>query len=102
MKIWNSNLDHLIEIGTGWGGMAILLPSMAPSNHNHYLANAQYAKKGPNAAEDRITLLFEDYRDLTISFDKLVSIEMIEAVEHEYFDTYFDCVSKLLKPDGKR
>ena len=40
---------------------------------------------------DRITLLFEDYRDLTGSFDKLVSIEMIEAVGHEYYDTYFDC-----------
>jgi cyclopropane-fatty-acyl-phospholipid synthase len=49
---------------------------------------------------DRITLLREDYRDLTGSYDKLVSIEMIEAVGHQYFDTYFKKCSQLLKPDG--
>ena len=58
-------------------------------------------KRSRRGFEDRITLLFEDYRDLTGSFDKPVSIEMTEAVGHEYFDTYFDRVSKLLKPDGK-
>ena len=97
--------DHLIEIGTGWGGghfccRELWLPSNTTTISREQL---EYAKKEVEARglEDRITLLFEDYRDLTGSFDKLVSIEMIEAVGHEYFDTYFDCVSKLLKPDGK-
>ena len=98
--------DHLVEIGTGWGGMAIF----AAENYGCRVTTTtisheqlEYAKEEVKARglEDRITLLFEDYRDLTGSFDKLVSIEMIEAVGHEYFDTYFDCVSKLLKPEGK-
>ncbi|HYQ70570.1 MAG TPA: class I SAM-dependent methyltransferase, partial [Gammaproteobacteria bacterium] len=50
--------------------------------------------------EDRITLLFNDYRELTGSYDKLVSIEMIEAIGHRYFDTYFRKCSELLKPQG--
>jgi len=49
---------------------------------------------------DRVTVLCEDYRDLVGQFDKLVSIEMIEAVGYEYFDTYFKACSDLLKPDG--
>ena len=51
--------------------------------------------------QDRITVLFDDYRDLTGKFDKLVSIEMIEAVGHQFYDTYFQTVSRLLKPHGK-
>ena len=46
-------------------------------------------------------MLFDDYRDLEGQFDKLVSIEMIEAVGHQFYDTYFGTVSRLLKPDGK-
>ena len=49
---------------------------------------------------DKITLLLEDYRDLEGQFDKLVSIEMIEAVGYQYFDDYFKKCSKLLKPEG--
>ena len=49
---------------------------------------------------DRVNLLCSDYRDLTVNYDKLVSIEMIEAVGHEYFDTFFQKCSSLLKPDG--
>ncbi len=49
---------------------------------------------------DRVTLLLQDYRDLTGQFDKLVSIEMIEAVGHKYYDTYFETCGKLLRPDG--
>jgi cyclopropane-fatty-acyl-phospholipid synthase len=51
--------------------------------------------------QNRITVLFDDYRDLTGTFDKLVSIEMIEAVGHQFYDTYFQTVSRLLKPHGK-
>ena len=98
--------DHLIEIGTGWGGMAIYaaenygckVTTTTISREQLEYARAEVEKRG---LQDKITLLFEDYRDLSGQFDKLVSIEMIEAVGHEYFDTYFSCVSKLLKPDGK-
>jgi len=98
--------DHLIEIGTGWGGMAIYaaenygckVTTTTISREQLEHAQAEVKKRG---LQDKITLLFEDYRDLSGQFDKLVSIEMIEAVGHEYFDTYFNCVSNLLKPDGK-
>ena len=98
--------DHLIEIGTGWGGMAIYaaenygckVTTTTISREQLAYARAEVEKRG---LQDKITLLFEDYRDLSGQFDKLVSIEMIEAVGHEYFDTYFNCVSNLLKPDGK-
>jgi cyclopropane-fatty-acyl-phospholipid synthase len=98
--------DHLIEIGTGWGGMAIYaaenydcrVTTTTISSEQLEHARSEVEKRG---LQDKITLLFEDYRDLSGQFDKLVSIEMIEAVGHEYFDTYFNCVSKLLKPDGK-
>ena len=98
--------DHLIEIGTGWGGMAIYaaenygckVTTTTISREQLAYARGEVEKRG---LQDKITLLFEDYRDLSGQFDKLVSIEMIEAVGHEYFDTYFNCVSNLLKPDGK-
>ena len=98
--------DHLIEIGTGWGGMAIYaaenygckVTTTTISREQLEHARAEVEKRG---LQDKITLLFEDYRDLSGQFDKLVSIEMIEAVGHEYFDTYFNCVSNLLKTDGK-
>ena len=51
--------------------------------------------------ENQITVLCQDYRQLEGTFDKLVSIEMIEAVGHEFYESYFRCVSKLLKPTGK-
>jgi len=98
--------DHLIEIGTGWGGMAIYaaenygckVTTTTISREQLEHAQEEVKKRG---LQDKITLLFEDYRDLSGQFDNLVSIEMIEAVGHEYFDTYFNCVSNLLKPDGK-
>jgi cyclopropane-fatty-acyl-phospholipid synthase len=98
--------DHLIEIGTGWGGMAI----HAAENYGCRVTTTTISQEQFNKAsdevkrrglEDRITLLCEDYRDLEGQFDKLVSVEMIEAVGHEFYESYFRCVSKLLKPDGK-
>ena len=98
--------DHLVEIGTGWGGMAIYaaehygcrVTTTTISREQLEYARAEVERRG---LSDKVTLLFEDYRNLSGQFDKLVSIEMIEAVGHEYFDTYFDCVSRLLKPEGK-
>lgn len=98
--------DSVIEIGTGWGGFAI----HAAANYGCHVTTTtisrqqhDYAKQAIADAglDDRITLLFKDYRDLEGRFDKLVSIEMIEAVGHEYHDTFFRKCCDLLKPDGQ-
>ncbi len=97
--------DHLLEIGTGWGGFAI----HAATNYGCRVTTTTISQQQFDVARqrideaglsDRITLLLQDYRDLTGQFDKLVSIEMIEADGHRYFDTYFRKCSELLKPDG--
>ena len=97
--------DHVIEIGTGWGAFAIYAAS-------HYdvhvttttISDEQYAyvesKVKSLGLEDKITLLKQDYRLLEGTYDKLVSIEMIEAVGHEYLGGFFDKCNQLLKPDG--
>ena len=98
--------DHLVEIGTGWGGMAIYaaehygcrVTTTTISREQFEYSVDAVAQRG---LQDRITVLFDDYRDLTGTFDKLVSIEMIEAVGHQFYDTYFQTVSRLLKPHGK-
>ena len=98
--------DSVVEIGSGWGGFAI----HAAANYGcrvttTTISDAQYeeAKKRIEEAglSDRITLLKKDYRDLDGTFDKLVSIEMIEAVGHEYLPDYFAKCSSLLKSNGK-
>jgi cyclopropane-fatty-acyl-phospholipid synthase len=97
--------DHVLEIGTGWGGFAIYAASRygcrvtttTISAEQLALARERVAAAG---LEDRITLLQEDYRDLTGTFDKLVSIEMIEAVGWQYFDTFFERCAALLTPEG--
>ncbi len=97
--------DHVIEIGTGWGGFAIY----AATNYGCQvttttISDAQYveAQLRVKAAglENKITLLKQDYRELTGHYDKLVSIEMIEAVGHEYLPTFFAKCNDLLKPTG--
>ncbi len=98
--------DSLIEIGTGWGGFAIHaarhygchVTTTTISEQQFNYAKQAVAKAG---LEDKITLLLRDYRDLEGKFDKLVSIEMIEAVGHEYHDEYFKKCCDLLKPDGQ-
>ena len=67
------------------------------SREQHQLASKRVARAG---LADRIHILFEDYRNLTGSFDKLVSIEMIEAVGHQFYDDFFQISGNLLKPDG--
>ena len=98
--------DHLVEIGTGWGGMAIFaaehygcrVTTTTISRKQYDYTVEAVAQKG---LEDQVTVLFDDYRDLQGQFDKLVSIEMIEAVGHQFYDTYFQKISHLLKPHGK-
>ena len=97
--------DHLLEIGTGWGAFALhaareygcRVTTTTISAEQHRLAEQRIRAAG---LEDRITLLFEDYRKLEGKYDKLVSVEMIEAVGHQYFDTFFAQCSDLLAPDG--
>lgn len=98
--------DSVVEIGTGWGGFAI----HAAKHYGCHVTTTTISQQQHDFArqaivdaklEDRITLLFEDYRDLVGTFDKLVSIEMIEAVGHEYHDTFFNKCCDLLKPNGQ-
>jgi len=98
--------DSLIEIGTGWGGFAIHAARHYGCHVTTTTISEQqynYAKQAVADAglEDKITLLFQDYRDLEGKFDKLVSIEMIEAVGHAFHDEYFKKCCDLLKPDGQ-
>ncbi len=98
--------DKVIEIGTGWGGFAIHAASNYGCNvTTTTISERQYqfakARVDSLGLGDRITLLRNDYRDLEGQYDKLVSIEMIEAVGHEYLDTFFAKCASLLKPDGE-
>lgn len=97
--------DHVIEIGTGWGGFALhaarhygcRVTTTTISKEQHALASERIAAAGLSG---RVTLLLEDYRDLTGRYDKLVSIEMVEAIGHQYLDTYLRKCASLLEDDG--
>ena len=97
--------DHLLEIGSGWGGFAI----HAAANYGCRVTTTTISEEQREGAlrriadaglSDRITVLLDDYRDLEGSYDKLASLEMIEAVGWQYFDRFFRQCSGLLKPDG--
>jgi cyclopropane-fatty-acyl-phospholipid synthase len=98
--------DHVLEIGTGWGGFALhaarhygcRVTTTTISREQYELARRRVAEAGLG---ERVEVLFRDYRTLTGRYDKLVSIEMIEAIGHRYFDTYFARCSNLLKADGR-
>ena len=98
--------DQLLEIGTGWGGFAAYAASRygcritttTISRQQHDYAKALFDSMGETG--ERITLLQEDYRNLRGQFDKIVSIEMFEAVGLRYYDTYFGACDQLLKPEG--
>ena len=97
--------DHVLEIGTGWGGFAIHAASnygcrvttTTISAEQCQLASERVAAAG---LENRVSVLLKDYRDIEGTFDKLVSIEMIEAVGWQYFDTFFERCAALLRLDG--
>ena len=97
--------DHLLEIGTGWGSMALY----AAQHYGCKVTTTTLSKEQFDYTQTRIealglqeqvTLLLEDYRDLTGQYDKLVSIEMIEAVGHHFLPSYFKQCARLLKPHG--
>ncbi|MGD2271614.1 MAG: cyclopropane-fatty-acyl-phospholipid synthase family protein [Desulfobacterales bacterium] len=97
--------ERVVEIGTGWGGFAlhaaqkygVQVTTTTISDEQHRFAGKRIKEAG---LEGRITLLKKDYRDLSGKFDKLVSIEMIEAVGHHYLTTFFQTCGRLLKDDG--
>ena len=97
--------DHLVEIGTGWGGFAMYaaqhygcrVTTTTISDTQYRMARERIRNAG---LQRRIHLLKKDYRRIEGRYDKLVSIEMIEAVGHHFFDTFFKKCSALLKPDG--
>jgi cyclopropane-fatty-acyl-phospholipid synthase len=108
-KLQLTSDDHVVEIGTGWGGFAIYaakhygcrVTTTTISQQQFNLAKQRVEEEG---LQDKITLLLEDYRDLKKvyagQFDKLVSIEMIEAVGWKFYNTFFAHCSALLKPEG--
>lgn len=97
--------DHVVEIGSGWGSFAVhaakrygcRVTTTTISVQQYEFARQRIAAAG---LDDRVKVLLRDYRDLKGHYDKLVSIEMIEAVGWQYFDTFFKTCSELLKPDG--
>ncbi len=97
--------DHVLEIGCGWGALAIELvrqtgckvTGITLSDQQLELARQRVAQEG---MEDRIELKLCDYRSLVGEFDRIISVEMLEAVGHDYFDTFFQNCQRLLKPNG--
>jgi cyclopropane-fatty-acyl-phospholipid synthase len=97
--------DRVLEIGTGWGGFAAYaaqtygcrITTTTISRQQHDYARDLFSR---SSACERIQLLFEDYRNLRGQYDKIVSIEMFEAVGYEHYDSYFEACDRLLRPDG--
>jgi cyclopropane-fatty-acyl-phospholipid synthase len=104
-KLQLSADTRVVEIGTGWGGFALHaarttgchVTTATISREQYNLASARIAAAG---LSDRVKVLLTDYRELAGRYDRLVSIEMIEAIGHQYLDTYFRKVSSLLQDDG--
>ena len=104
-KLQLSPGDHVVEIGTGWGGFALhaartrgcRVTTTTISREQHALASQRIAEAG---LQERVTVLLSDYRDLQGQYDKLVSIEMVEAIGAHYMQAYFATLGRLLKPDG--
>jgi cyclopropane-fatty-acyl-phospholipid synthase len=104
-KLQLSSDTRVLEIGTGWGGFALYaarhtgcqVTTATISREQYALANARVAAAG---LQDRVKVCLTDYRELTGRYDRLVSIEMIEAIGHQYLNTFFSKVSGLLEDDG--
>ena len=104
-KLQLSPKDHVLEIGTGWGGLAIhMAKHFGCRVTTTTISREQYAKAiervGSEGLSGQVEVLYQDYRELTGKFNKLVSIEMIEAVGHQYYDEFFSRCSELLTQDG--
>ena len=104
-KLQLSERDHLLEIGSGWGGFAIF----AAENYGCKITTVTISKNQydycleltrAKGLENQVTVLLQDYRDIEGSYDKIVSIEMVEALGYKYFDTFFKKCASLLKSTG--
>lgn len=97
--------DHVLEIGSGWGGNAIFMAknygckvtSVTISREQQKMAQERIEAEG---LSDKVEVVIRDYRNIEGQFDKIVSIEMLEAVGHNYLETYFEKCADVLKPDG--
>jgi cyclopropane-fatty-acyl-phospholipid synthase len=102
--------DHLLEIGTGWGGLAVhaaerygcRVTTTTISGEQHDFVQEKLSRRGLlcGRAPGRVELLLEDYRQLKGRYDKIVSIEMFEAVGYRRYDDYFRTCDRLLERDG--
>ena len=104
-KLQLKPMDHLVEIGSGWGGFAIYAAQQYGCKVTTItISRAQYdeavARVAAAGLSHRVTVQLKDYRLLEGKYDKLVSIEMIEAVGEQYLPTYFRKCRELLKPNG--
>ena len=104
-KLNLSSADHLLEIGTGWGGFALYAAknygcriTSTTISQEQFIFSENLIKK--NGLQDQVTILKKDFRDLEGQFDKLVSIEMIEAIGYRLYKTFFQKCGQLLKPEG--
>ena len=104
-KLNLSPTDHLLEIGTGWGGFALYAAknygcriTSTTISQEQFIFSENLIKK--NGLQDQVTILKKDFRELEGQFDKLVSIEMIEAIGHRLYKTFFQKCGQLLKPEG--
>ncbi|WP_038163657.1 cyclopropane-fatty-acyl-phospholipid synthase family protein [Verrucomicrobium sp. BvORR106] len=97
--------DHVLEIGCGWGGFSshaarvhgCRVTAVTISEEQHRYATERMAREG---LSDRVEIRLEDYRHITGTYDKIASIEMLEAVGEAYLETYFAKCAELLKPEG--
>jgi len=97
--------DHVLEIGSGWGANAIFMAknygcrvtSVTISKEQQKLAQQRIAAEG---LSEKVEVVIQDYRNIEGSFDKIVSVEMLEAVGHDYLETYFAKCDEVLKPNG--
>jgi cyclopropane-fatty-acyl-phospholipid synthase len=97
--------DHVLEIGSGWGGNAIYLAKNYGCKVTSVTISIEQQKLAMERVkaeqlEDKVEIIIQDYRKIDGKFDKIVSIEMLEAVGHQYLETYFAKCEELLKPDG--
>ena len=98
--------QHVLEIGTGWGGFALYaagelgwrVTTLTISREQHDLARARVAAAG---LEHLVDVQLRDYRDIEGTYDGIVSIEMLEAVGHEYYETFFAACDRALRPGGR-
>jgi len=104
-KLRLRNTDHVLEIGCGWGGFSAhaakhygcKITAITISQAQHDFAVERMKREG---LEGQVEIRLQDYRHVEGQFDKVASIEMMEALGDRYLDTYFACIHRLLKPDG--